>query len=488
MRDLIYLNYIYESIEEGVGIKTTKLKQFYDRATGYESHKNPNTEHQELRNPSRRSVKYDYGKANYEEISAEEAIRLVKQDKNNIQNLRIIYRLNDPGSLVEYEVRNNGSVYAIYGSPNEITIGDKTYKNIRYAPWKKVLENADLIYLTDEYDRYLDADPEVAKARADRNNFVQLPLPADRNADNFDPHNIYVNAYSNGSTQPYGAPARYAQLNIDTGAHDVAKRFNPTVAATLQPYINAKRDVKAMYDELDRHRRALRKLEVDKDELDEDEYLRKKELWTDAYNSKLKVYRDYLMDLHKIEAKVEKAIDAKSAAFVEKLRMNILEYSRALKQGFELSEKIGRLKATLTGDLATAADTGDSELRRAASALQSSAQGLLDAKRALQDIINSGDTYKVTDAENRVMALAISFDEKLKAVDQIKSERLLKKYLEDINTIAEKLKEIDVKLAELRPKTAAAANARAAKNRQVELEPDVANLIDFVDDEENSEE
>ena len=36
MRDLEYLNSIYESLEEGIGIKTTKLKPFYDSATGYE--------------------------------------------------------------------------------------------------------------------------------------------------------------------------------------------------------------------------------------------------------------------------------------------------------------------------------------------------------------------------------------------------------------------------------------------------------------------
>ena len=131
MRDLQYLNSIYESLEEGVGIKTTKLKKYYDAATGYESQRNPQTYHGELSNPTRRAVRYDYGKANYDEISAEEAIRLVKQDKHNIQKLRIIYRLDDASSLVEYEVRDNGSVYAIYGSADPVTIDGKNYKNIR---------------------------------------------------------------------------------------------------------------------------------------------------------------------------------------------------------------------------------------------------------------------------------------------------------------------------------------------------------------------
>lgn len=69
-------------------------------------------------------------------ISAAEAIELVKQDKHNLQKLRLLFP-ND--ELLEYEVRDNGAVYAIYGNPDRrvsMNVGDevKEYKNMRYVP------------------------------------------------------------------------------------------------------------------------------------------------------------------------------------------------------------------------------------------------------------------------------------------------------------------------------------------------------------------
>lgn len=69
-------------------------------------------------------------------ISAAEAIELVKQDKHNLQKLRLLFP-ND--ELLEYEVRDNGAAYAIYGDSVRrvsMNVGNdvKEYKNIRYVP------------------------------------------------------------------------------------------------------------------------------------------------------------------------------------------------------------------------------------------------------------------------------------------------------------------------------------------------------------------
>lgn len=484
MRDLVYLNSIYESLDEGVGIKTTKLKPFYDAATGYESQRNPHTDHGELRNPTRRAVKYDYGKATYDEISAEEAIRLVKQDKHNIQKLRIIYRLSDKESLVEYEVRDNGSVYAIYGSSNPITIDGKQYKNIRYAPWKKVLENADLIYITDEYDKYLDADPDVSQARADRNKYAQLPMYADRTSPSYDPHNTYANAYTGGSTDRYDTPGRYAQLNVDTGAHRATDRYVPAVAKTIKPYLDAVKNVQTIYEQLDRYRRALKKLENDREALGEDEYNRKKERWEKAYKQTLDNYRAAIAEMKKIEAKVDKEIDERSAAFAAKLRTNIYDYDQALKRGFELTSKIQELKSKLVGDLATASSTGSYDFRQASKRLEEAAQQLIAAKKALEEILAEmeADQETIANAEDQVTTAADLFNSRLEAVNALKLEELYKN-LKQIEDIAEELRQIDAKLAELRPKAAAAKAARAAKNKTAELDPDLVDILDFGDDD-----
>ena len=132
------------------------LAKAYRRAkrnvTQSDSQRHPQTRHGELDNADsrRRSIVYDYGKADYEEITPEEAVDLVKRDKHNIESFRIIYK----GDLVEYEVRDNGSIYCIYSNrDNSFTSQDgKYYKNIAFAPYKKVLEVADKIYKTNEYD------------------------------------------------------------------------------------------------------------------------------------------------------------------------------------------------------------------------------------------------------------------------------------------------------------------------------------------------
>ena len=51
----------------------------YIRSAPYASQRNPSTQHGELRLAGRRSKAYDYGKAEYRIISADDAIQRVKK-------------------------------------------------------------------------------------------------------------------------------------------------------------------------------------------------------------------------------------------------------------------------------------------------------------------------------------------------------------------------------------------------------------------------
>jgi len=190
-----------ESINENI---PRDLRMLYN-VQPYNSQRNPSTQHQELFYNDRRSKLYDYGKAIYRVISAAEAIQMVKNNKEDVQNLRIIFA----GSLVEYEVRDNGTIYAIYRDSNAIDLNDKTYKNIGYAPWRQVIEAADKIYWTDEYSKKL-STAEIEKRNAKKATKVIYKglTPTDIGYDEHKPYNNLMG----------GKVIRSAEIP-DTGRH-----------------------------------------------------------------------------------------------------------------------------------------------------------------------------------------------------------------------------------------------------------------------------
>lgn len=123
--------------------------------------------------------------------------------------------------MIEYEVRDNGSVYCIYGNRDHEFIADdgKRYKNIAFAPFKKVIEVADKIYLTNEYDYLIQNDPELASRRQRQAASVVLgDISRERNtASQFTPGTNYY-------TEP-----RLGVTSYDTGAHSREKIISPNI-------------------------------------------------------------------------------------------------------------------------------------------------------------------------------------------------------------------------------------------------------------------
>ena len=481
MRDLQYLDSIYESLEEGIGIRTTKLKPFYDRANGYESQRNPNTLHRELVDPRRRSVRYDYGNANYEEVSADEMIRDVKQHKENIKNYRIIFDVNNFESLVEYELRDNGSIYAIYGdSEHSVEIDGKIYKNIRYAPWQKVARAADLIYKTDEYDHEITADSEIGKRRARNSQFIQLPNPVDKNSASFDSHDTYGNLYGTNPEQ-----YRFAPIELDTGAHVPASAYSIggyDVQRSFKTFTDAKAEVREISQRIERLTAALRKIEreFNDGDLPEDEYLKRKTKWSEELEYTQSEYKQQVFKLRKLKDKIEKNIDEKSAQLVTKIRLNVKEFDEAIKKGRELMNRLEALKNTSI----RANMPATRSLTRLHQQLISS---ITDLEEAQRDLIKALEEYGANSPLTAADAQSVekkqaAYDELFNQFVQTQSQELEKSYSE-IDRIQEEIKVIEDKLATLRPKAAAAKAARAAKNKAAEIDPMLIDILDFSDDD-----
>ena len=121
---------------------------------------------------------------------------MVKRDKESVVNLRVLYH----GTLVEFEVRRNDRIYPIYGpggSDDPVTItnpdgSSREYPNLRYLPFNKMLDIADKIYVTDEYDHPISA--EKAASREEKKKEIKVDYnPRSKGDIGYDEHNAIAN-------------------------------------------------------------------------------------------------------------------------------------------------------------------------------------------------------------------------------------------------------------------------------------------------------
>ena len=121
---------------------------------------------------------------------------MIKRDRESVVNLRVLYH----GTLIEFEVRRNNSIYAIYGpggkdNPLTITNPDGTsrqYPNLRYIPFGKMLDIADKIYVTDEYDHPI-SDEKAASREEKKKKVIVDYNPRGKGDKGYDEHDAIAN-------------------------------------------------------------------------------------------------------------------------------------------------------------------------------------------------------------------------------------------------------------------------------------------------------
>lgn len=407
------------------------LLALYRRSTPYTSQRNPSTQHGELRLASRRSKAYDYGKAEYRIISADDAIQRVKNNKEEVQNLRIIFD-ND---LVEYELRDNGSIYAIYRSGDRVVLNDKVYKNVGYAPWRQVIRNAEKIYWTDEYSRKL--SPEELAQRAEKNSqrvMYKGLTPQDARYDSHAPHR---NLMMGDTIVRHAVP--------DTGEH--------------------KKDdqIKALYTEYDLARKALKKLEAEKDAYDEEEYVELKAKFEEIKKGSLKDYNDALAKKRLADTKTIKEISFETHKFNQRLAEYTRAIEAALTRSYELKKRLDTMLVT------TANNTGEiknslSRLRRILNLTISNLNDDNDELEQSEAGAENADAEEIRDLLNQINEYKTNY---------------VNTHLTILRDIDKQFKDIEETLATYRPNTTA-KKARKLAAQTKELSDDVLNVIEFI--------
>jgi len=309
----------------------------------------------------RRFAKWDYGKANYEEITAEEAIQYLGLSASEdgrwkcankasfaqkIQNLRFIYN----GGLMEWESRVSGqSIAALYSIqiPNAVlrdngidlrntqgrSVNDTKYIK-QYKELVGVIYLCDKIYKTDEYDYPISSEKiadresksKLLKVRR-KMNTSDANYNAHRKGDAFGGREYLPSSdlRSGNEFSPLKDNTFDRYTVADTGSHAINKRFtaNKQDDALINYNISLsyKKDLFKFYDDL---RKYLRRLESDlaKHSEEDPEYEQIKEIITHYKTEKERVYKKYLNaceDTAKHKSKVLFTIDKGTADFNKRM-------------------------------------------------------------------------------------------------------------------------------------------------------------------------
>lgn len=412
------------------------LVNLYRNTQPYSSHKNPNTDHNTI-SYKRRSSAYDYGKAKYKVISPEEAIRMVKNNKEEIQNLRIIFE----GNLVEYEVRDNGSIYAIYRSLEPITLEGIDYKNVGYAPWKRVIQAAEKIYWTDEYDKILSR--EKRQDRSNRSRQIPFYEPLRPGDSNYNQHQPYSNFLL--------GKAHFIPEIPDTGKH--------------QGHDERKR----LYDAYDLARRAVKKLDSEKDLYDEEEYNLLRDRLENIKKQALKDYNDAL-EFHRIKnTRKIKEIPLSVYKFNQKIMDYASRVQTALNIAYNLKERLQHLLTSVASGSDYWFDYNrlKNKLKEAVDELEN------DAKRIDGQLITDGEVKADSNDDlntNKLQNLLSEIEDyRKKEVD---------KHLAKLSTLEQEIKKAEETLAALRPRTTTKKANIAAANKK-EIDAELYDIIDF---------
>lgn len=431
---------------------------------------------------------YDYGKATYKVLTPQEAKRLIKNDKNEARNLRI----DLDGDLILFEVRDNGSIYAIVKNPSKsVTINGVTKRNAGYFSINAILDAADKIWWTDEFNYPLIGSDKF-NSRKD-NDVVDTygsisdnsEIPSYRPLDRFD-SNI-----------------KYVERIPDTGNHDLLKRIENlnSVGAVryLEDYIEAKKYRDACFETFSRIRKALNKLVRDKDDYEDDEYEARK----NKLESRLKLAEDRLKAASKVlrdkELKVLKNTDEYSAKFNSDVREYLAKVQDALYTLNDLKTKLNtEIGSTVKSYIDKSTDYKHSsaylEASRNAKYLLEIINTELEELSQVEDTLKaykegSWDKSLIDSAQNDIDALINTIDRDLSVLSDEK-KKIIDKHIEKIDYIKSEYDKVMDNYNKLKPISAKqAADKKAKSGLRTSLDPDLeqSGLIIFTNSDDDND-
>lgn len=484
------------------------LYQAYTKANAYPSTQHQETDHKEVSSDNRRSANYRYGDATYKVITYEEALALINEDPHNVEYIRGI----KDGELVEYEYQGN-KYYPLYANSTRPVSYEKpngdivTKKNIRYITNPKIwLKLLDKIYWTDEYDHQLTQD-EIA-ARQEKSQitaFGQFTPTSDLQYNRFRPLDHY--------TKNIKAIRRDTP---DTGSHRTSGRYKySTASGNHMEFSDETRkvvrldqdthDLVAKYEELyglksetfiqmNAARKALKKLERDRDDFDDQEYEQLFNAYNSNYKQYLSDYQDIALDLSRVKTQLDKYYESAGNEFVKKYSNVIAQLQEALSKCEDLKKHIDDLASKAVDSLTTSSmkagwRSPEGDLIDTIKQLSTEVTNLISQLQELQKDAKEidSDTDELTvDKSSEIEAKLSEITEKTAALNAVKRQ-LFNLYNNVYKKAHKEMADIEAAVNALKPTLAAKKAAKAAKAGQAVLDPAIADIIKFEDDVEETE-
>lgn len=500
------------------------LYKAYTTCNAYASQNRPSINHFEdfeaIERSGSPSIKY--GNATYEVISADEALRYVKENKSNIENLRILIKnVRGDISLVEYEVRNNGSVYAIYGDSSysvDVENSDKKYKNIRYVPWKTVIKNAYKIYKTNEYE-ITSNDSSTGFKNLSMSRIDRLPDTLDPTDDPHKPfakmtkNPMYVNIDQINATHPNKRLSinmrtsgyRHNNLSLrDKQFSDVDRLGNDADGTKPLDTVDRLLTLKSTYDKALRDytiaRKALKALERDKDLYDDDEYESRKSRLNQIVNYELDECRQAAVAYRSTKQIITGYFDDKSIEVNQKIKNYVAKSEKLTTDMYNDIQKIQDIKnrpyfAKLMYsrkrnllDLAKEISDKYNDIKKRISEINRELNYQI-SENDLDNIVDIIDKLDINDSsydeiKNKLNEISTIYNEWKSKLSELNISRkdLMDKANDRLAQLIDEYNNLEDEYKQLKPKYAAAKAAKAAKNKEPELDKNLDNIVDFTED------
>lgn len=482
---------------------------------------NPSSQHWHIGSASiRKGSRYDYARSNYEEISKEEAKEIIKNNRNDIQNLRFII----DGQVVEYEIRSGNRLYQTYWmfipqtllDEKGLTILDKNGNPtndsryaIRYGDLNTIIELADKIYKTDEYEHLITPETKTGKKvkllRKDANgNPVVEPVLKDDGTPELDSSGNPITRYvydiiddtffkrrertrrgslvkrsllpGEADYRPHKPFDNYVYGkskemidNPDTGWHSA------TMISNVYPeeYRKALDKKKTAFKQYDYVRNALNKLEKEKDLYDDIEY---NELHDKFTENKKKLYDEYLDSVNnfkKVKQDITLTYDGVVLELKERLKNN-------LKNLQELKGRLFQLENSISDNLLKPASSHDLDRLQLKVKSQLSDLGEMISKKEamLAEIEQLKRAVETSDISIADISTKI---QEVKEKIEAESENVIKQKFKKLSELEAERDQVKQELRNKFAKTAADKDAKAAKNKQKELDTSLSDIITFDD-------
>lgn len=481
----------------------------------------PETSHTELINPTRRGVKYNYGKANYKEITKEEAKRIGRYEKDKVDQLRFIVG----GKLIEYELRRNNALHQVYSinipwdilQANGIHLFDKRGEetnNSKFASFNNIVDLADKIYQTDEYDHLINnttlsdtiistvdvIDPQTGEVAVnDEGRPVRTAVKQTiekRRRENTGTSAIYTYPPKDSPSYVNHEPATSYEGSyqvgfnrFDSGSHDpYSVNLGYYKSREIREYLRAAATCKNYYEQWDNYRRNLRKLIKDKDLYDEEAFNQEKAyletLIAEVYDYYLRSKKALQLAKSKVVFEINYDIKERHDAILTKLKV----LQSRLQRMREINQKQNDLRYKRFEEtdpeakkIQTQIEEQEIKIAQKKEEVEKLQAELEELQRKIQQI-----TEKINNSSSdvgvyleQIITLSSSLEEM--------SEKALAKKFKEIDELEEEKRNIEAQLDTMF-KSRQNAREREQKARAPRpMDKDLEDIIDFSSSEEVEE-